>query len=145
MRKPRATFYGGSTDMKKLILLAPLALIAACSQSQPAPEPSATASAAADVPMATDNMPISGTYTATSADVSRTLTQTVNADGTVTTVEGDKTTNGTWTSTGPGNFCITNEGDSEPSCYAESISDSGEWTAVNVKDDKDSWSIKRTG
>ena len=100
-----------------------MALIAACSQSQPAPEPSATASAAADVPMATDNMPISGTYTATSADGSRTLTQTVNADGTVTTVEGD----------------------SEPSCYAESISDSGEWTAVNVKDDKDSWSIKRTG
>lgn len=131
--------------MKKILILSLAGAMAACSQSQPTPQATETTTAApaANVPLATDNKPITGTYEVDQADGSRKLTQTVNADGTMETVEGDKTTKGTWTSTGPGNFCMTNEGDSEPTCYSESITDSGTWIANNVKDDNDSWLIKR--
>lgn len=130
--------------MKRLLILSLAGAMAACSQSQPTPQATeTTAPPAANVPLATDNKPITGTYEVSQADGSRKLTRTVKADGTVETVEGDKTTDGTWTSTGPGNLCITNKGDSEPTCYTEQITDNGIWIANNVKDDNDSWLIKR--
>lgn len=129
--------------MKKLILLAPLALIAACSQSEPAPEPTEEAAPAETAVMAIDGMPLAGVYEVTSADGATVLTETVNADGTVSTVEGGETRTGTWTSTGPDNYCVTYEGDAEPSCYAEAMSADGVWSAVNVNDAEDAWTVKR--
>jgi len=131
--------------MRKLILLAPLALMAACSQSEPAPEPTEEAPPAETAVLAIDGMPLTGTYEVTSADGATVLRETVNADGTVVVVEGDETTNGTWTSTGPDNYCITYEGDAEPTCYAETLSEDGVWSAVNVQDPEEVWTVKRVG
>lgn len=129
--------------MKKLMLIAPIALMAACSQSEPAPEATEEAAPAETAVMAIDGKPAAGTYEVTSADGETVLNETVNPDGTVVVVNGDETTNGTWTSTGPGNFCATMEGETEPSCYVETISEDGVWHAVNEKDPEDAWTVKR--
>ena len=130
--------------MKRYLIMALAGCALAACQQAPAPKASETsATPAANVPLATDNKPVTGTYEVSQADGSRKLTQTINADGTMTTVEDGKTTKGTWTSTGPGNFCMTNEGDPAPTCYNEMITDSGLWIANNTHDDNDSWTIKR--
>ena len=53
------------------------------------------------------------------------------------------TTRGTWSSTGPGNWCVTEEGGTEPTCYVESISEDGVYTSVNEKDPADTATVKR--
>jgi hypothetical protein len=131
--------------MKKLVLIAAVAAVSACNNNaaEPAAEPSAeVAPVAADTSLATDGMPNAGTYEITLPD-GKVATQTVNADGTFSSVKDGKTTTGTWTSTGPGNFCETEEGKTEPSCYAETISADGVWTSTNVKDPKDHSTVKR--
>ena len=131
--------------MKKLVLIAAVAALSACNNnaSEPAAAPTAEATTvAADSSLATDGMPNVGTFEVTTAD-GKVVTQTVNADGTTVSVKDGKTTKGTWTSTGPGNFCETDEGKTEPSCYAETISADKVWTSVNVKDPKDSSTVKR--
>ena len=95
--------------MKKLVLTAAVAAVSACNNNaaEPAAEPSAeVAPVAADTSLATDGMPNAGTYEITLPD-GKVATQTVNADGTFSSVKDGKTTTGTWTSTGPGNFCDT--------------------------------------
>lgn len=136
--------------MKKLILVATVAALAACSGKAPEPVANDAAAATMDAPadtaaaaqLALDGKLAVGTYTATSPD-GRVLNQTVTADGKVVTVEGDKTTNGTWTSSKPEEFCITNEGEAKPTCYAESMDATRGWIATNVADPKDVWVIKR--
>jgi hypothetical protein len=136
----------GESWMKKLVLIAAVAALSACNNTaaEPAAQPSAEAATtvAVDTSLATDGMPNAGTYEVITAD-GKVLTQTVNADGTFTSVKDGKTTKGTWTSTGPGNFCETEEGKTEPSCYAETISADKVWTSVNVKDPKDHSTVKR--
>jgi len=131
--------------MKKLVLIAALAALSACNNnaSEPAAQPSAkVATVAANTSLATDGMPNVGIYEVTLPD-GKVVTQTVNADGTFASVKDGKTTKGTWTSTGPGNFCETEEGKTEPSCYAETISADKVWTSINVKDPKDHSTVKR--
>lgn len=138
--------------MKRLILLAammPPALLAACSQEAATPEATEEAipaeAAVADVGggLAIDGKPNAGSYEITSADGTTVMTQTVNADGTLTSVNGDETSKATWTSTGPGNWCVTEEGQSETKCYVETISDDGVYTSTNEADPTDSWTVKR--
>ena len=137
--------------MKKLFLLAALspAFLAGCSQEADAPEateaaaPAEAAVAEVEGGLAIDGKPNVGSYEVTSADGARVVTQTVNADGTLTTVEGDQTSKGTWTSTGPGNWCVTDEGSTEAKCYVEAISADGVYTSTNEADPKDSWTVKR--
>lgn len=141
--------------MKKLALIAGVALLASCGSKEPAPEAAATAdatmpmdagsaSAAPDaVAMEIDGKPMAGTFDITSGDGKRTMKQTVNDDGSVTSVMDGKTVKGTWTSTGPGKFCITNEGEKEPSCYTETMNPDGTMKTVNDKNPKDEWMVKR--
>ena len=135
---------------KGFTLLAAVAALSACSQpagTTPAATdtateaPSATASTA-PVAMEIDGKPMAGTFDIASADGKRKVTQTVNADGTVATMSDGKTVKGTWTSTGPGHFCITNEGEPE-SCYTETLEADGTMKSVNDKDPKEVWMIKR--
>lgn len=128
--------------MRRLVLLAPLALLAACSQSEPAPEPTEEAPPAESVVMAADGKPATGIFEVTSADGRMVTTQTVDADGTLTTVEADLTRTGTWTSTGPGNFCVDMAGDEKPTCYREEVRD-GVYSSVNEENPQDAWTVKR--
>jgi hypothetical protein len=127
------------------ILLAATAFVAACSgtDAEPAPEPSETAEAEVVVGgLAVDGKPNVGSYEITSVADGTVITQTVNADGTLTQQQGDQTATGTWTSNGPGNWCITAEGEAQPKCYEETIV--GEvYTSTNVDDPADSWTVKR--
>lgn len=128
--------------MKKIIALAALAALSACAKpAEEAPAPAETAEATAEVPggMAIDGKPNAGVFDVTHADGSKSTT-TVSADGTFSVVAGDKTTKGTWTSTGPGNYCETVDG--ETNCYKEEIID-GVYTSTNVKDPKDISTVKR--
>jgi len=141
--------------MKRLILLAailPPTLLAACSQEAEAPEATEATEAAAPAEatvaeveggLAIDGKPNVGSYEVTSPDGTRVVIQTVNADGTLTAVEGDKTSEGTWTSTGPGNWCVTDAGATEAKCYVETISADGVYTSTNEADPADSWTVKR--
>ncbi len=131
--------------MKKLILIAGIATLAACSKPEPAPEAPVEAAAPATAQMEIDGKPMTGTFDISSADGKQTMVQTVNEDGTVVSVEGDKTTNGTWTSTGPGNFCITNEGEAQASCYTTTVAEDGVMTSTNDADSADVWTVKRVG
>ena len=131
--------------MRKFLSIAAFAALSACNNNaaEPAAEPTTeAATVAVDTSLATDGMPNVGTYEITGPD-GKLVTQTVNADGTYVSVKDGKTTKGTWTSTGPGNFCDTEEGKTEPSCYAEAIDADKVWTSINVKDPKDKSTIKR--
>ena len=129
--------------MKRIILVAPLALIVACSQQQPAPEPSEEATtAAADMGLEVDGKPNVGTYEVTETDGS-VGTYVAAADGTYTYTNGDTVAKGTWSSDAPGKWCNTEEGAEAPTCYTESIDANGVWTSVNDADAKDTSTIKR--
>jgi hypothetical protein len=128
------------------ILFAATTIVAGCSdtESEPAPEP--TESAVAEVVvggLAIDGKPNVGTYDITSAD-GTVINQTVNPDGTLIQVQGDETLTGTWTSSGPGNWCIKADGATEEKCYIETISEDGVYTSTNVADPSDSWTVQRT-
>ena len=129
--------------MKKLILMAPLALIVACSQEQPAPEATEEATtAAADMGLEVDGKPNVGTYEITQAD-GQVGTYVAAADGTFTYTLGDTVTKGTWSSESPGHWCDTAEGDEAPTCYTETIDENGVWTSVNNDDPSDTSTVKR--
>ncbi len=140
--------------MKHLLLVAALAgALAACDNvaeesddigptAQPAVAGSAGPDAETDQLLAADGKPAAGIFEVTSADGKMVLTQTVRADGTLTTVEADKTREGTWTSTGPGNFCVAMQGEGAPTCYDEEFS-GGVYRSVNKTDARDAWTLKR--
>ena len=132
--------------MRKLIAVAFLAgALAACGDAAEEADDTATeeAAPAETAALALDGGPFAGVYEVTSADGATVMTETVNADGTVTNVMGEETRTGTWTSTGPDNYCATYEGDTEASCYTETMSADGVWSAVNVNDPEDAWTVKR--
>lgn len=109
--------------MKKLALLAGVALLASCGSEAPAPE--ATATADTTMPMdagATPAVAVAatpGSYDVTGPDGTKTV-DTLMADGTyVTRDTGDKVVDkGAWTSK-DGKTCFTPEGKTE-TCYSES-------------------------
>jgi hypothetical protein len=130
--------------MKKIAFIALFAL-SACSQAEePAPEETATEAAA---PTAADGGAVAGVYEVTGPD-GTVLTQTVNADGTVTSDNAaGETTAGTDTGGGGGEpYCLTQpnaEGAQEPACYVEAIGEDGVWTPTNQDDPEDVWTVVR--
>ena len=107
--------------MKKLALIAGLALLASCGSKEPAPE--ATASADATMPMDAAASPAAvaaapGSYDVTGPDGTKTV-DTLMADGTfVSRDASDKVIDkGTWRSS-DGKTCFTSEGKTEL-CYTE--------------------------
>jgi len=127
--------------MKKLLLIAPLALIAACSQSEPAPEPTEEAAPAADLGLEVDGKPNVGTYEVTEADGS-VGTYVAAPDGTYTYTKGEEVITGTWASSAPGKWCETPEGEAEM-CFTESIDENGVWSSVLDSDPTQVATIKR--
>jgi hypothetical protein len=132
--------------MKRLIAAALLAgALAGCdnvAEEADDTAPTATASAAPQAPLAVDGKPVAGVFEVTSADGRMVITQTINADGTLTTVEADETRPGRWTSTGPGNLCVTMDGQDAPTCYKETVTD-GVYSSVNEANARDAWTVKR--
>lgn len=131
--------------MRKTVMFAALAVLAAtaaCKKSEPVAEPTAAASAAAsEVPggLAIDGQPNAGVFEATGPDGKK-WTTTTFADGTTIIVKDGKTLKGTWTSTGPGNYCETVDG--KTTCFKEELIN-GVYTSTNEADPKDKSTIKR--
>jgi hypothetical protein len=103
--------------MKRFVLLASIALVAACSQKEDAAAPEATASES--MPMDAGATPaagggIPGTYDVTRPDGSK-LVATLNPDGTYQRDFGDKVEKGTWEARG-NQTCFDPEGDAAESC-----------------------------
>lgn len=121
--------------MKKITVLAALAVISACSQSEPAPEPEATTeAAAAEEIMGADGGPPYGNFRVTRAD-GTVMMEEVRADGTWTATAPDGTvTNGTWVQK-PGEYCTTGDAeDAEEECFAETIDENGVWVSTDPSD-----------
>lgn len=118
--------------MKKIILVASIAVLAACSQAEQAADTDAVEETAdaAEV-AAADGGPAYGTFKVTLADGS-VLTDEVHEDGTFTATLPDGTTeSGTWVQK-PGEYCTTSseEGASER-CHKEWIDESGAWVSTD--------------
>jgi len=133
--------------MRLNILCLALSLVA-CSQAEQEPTEQADQVAPADSSanlsqVAFDGGPNVGVFKAISKE-GVVLTQTASADGKIVSVDGDgNSVNGTYTM-GDGRFCITNEGEDGPSCFTYSdLKDDGSWTATNVDDPTDSWTVSR--
>ena len=124
--------------MKKLVLVAALAALAACSKQDPAPVADATEAAAATPAAATaptvaaDGKPSVGTYKVTSAD-GKVVTEEDKADGTyVDTQDGKVIETGKWEQKGPGTFCNTkDEPGAKQRCNTEKVDEKSVWTSVN--------------
>ncbi|ANY20034.1 hypothetical protein A6F68_01519 [Tsuneonella dongtanensis] len=124
--------------MKRLIAMAAVAALAAC--SQPAPEADAEADAAAaeaaapaeTTTMAADGKPSTGKYEVTMADGTK-HTVDVMPDGTykVTGADGAAIDSGKWVQKSPEQYCETSdkEGSNEV-CYTEKF-ENGVYTSLN--------------
>lgn len=124
--------------MKRIILVAGLAGIAACSQPAPAPEPTEAASAeaapaAAAETLAADGKPSHGKFTVTRKD-GTVYTAEVKPDGTyvTTAADGKVTDTGKWEQKSPEQYCETSDKEgSKQKCYAEKVDDKGVYTSTD--------------
>ena len=123
--------------MKKIVLVAALATLAACSKPDAAPAADATEQAAAIVApaaqtLAADGKPSTGTFKITTAD-GKVYTEEDKPDGTyVETQDGKVTETGKWVQKSPEQFCTTkDEAGAKERCGTEKVDDKGVWTSVN--------------
>jgi len=133
--------------MKRLAFAVVFAL-AACSGVENAPEPiieedASTSETDALTSITFDGGPLVGTFEATSNE-GVVLIQALAEDGTVTTTDEDgNVVSGTYTGSAD-QFCFSNEGDSEASCFAYGdLGEDGSWTATNEADANEVWAIRR--
>ena len=123
--------------MKKFILLAAVAALAACSKPAPAPEAvtseTAAATTAAAASVAADGKPSVGKFKITDKD-GKVYMEEDKADGTyVGTVDGKVVETGRWSQANPNTFCYTkDEKDSKEVCNEEAVTN-GVWTSRNAK------------
>lgn len=121
--------------MKKIILVAALATVAACNQADTTAEPAATEEAA-DAAVATtaaDGGPSTGTFKVTLQDGSE-ITAEVKLDGTysVTDASGAVTDTGKWEQKSPELYCETSDKEgSTQVCYEEKVDENGVYTSKN--------------
>jgi hypothetical protein len=119
--------------MKKIMLLAALATLGACSKSEPAPAPEATPAAAtpAEVMAADGKSPV-GKFQITTAD-GKVINEELTADGKYAdTVDGKVVETGTWTQKAPETFCYTNDkAGSKEICNTEGVDDKGVWKTTS--------------
>ena len=136
--------------MKKIVLVATLATLAACSKPDAAPVADATEQAAAIAApagqtVAADGKPSVGTYKVTTAD-GKVFMEEDKADGTyVQTQDGKVTETGKWVQKAPETFCTTkDEAGAKERCGTEKVDDKGVWTSVNP-DGKTATVVRVTG
>ena len=123
--------------MKKIVLVAALATLAACSKPDAAPVADATEQAAAIAApagqtVAADGKPSTGTFTVTTAD-GKVYTEEVKADGTYSEMlDGKVTETGKWEQKSPEIYCTTkDEAGAKTRCGTEKVDNKGVWTSVN--------------
>ena len=123
--------------MKKIVFVAALATLAACSKPEAAPTADATEQAAAIAApaaqtVAADGKPSTGTYKITTAD-GKVYMEEDKPDGTyVETQDGKVTETGKWVQKSPEQFCTTkDEAGAKERCGTEKVDDKGVWTSVN--------------
>jgi hypothetical protein len=120
--------------MKRLIIVAAVAALAGCSQSEtaPAPEPAAEATEAAVAqPLAADGKPSVGMYKVTTSE-GEVFTEDVKADGTYvqTDKDGKVIETGKWVQKSPTEYCTTkDEAGAVEKCNVEGIDAAGVWTS----------------
>ena len=119
--------------MKKYVLMASLAAVAACSQAETAPEAEATEEVAeAAQPLALDGLATPGTYKITleNGDV---IMEEVSADGSYSATNPDGSIEtGTWEQPSPDVFCSTSDEEgAAQECSDEKYGDNGEWLSTN--------------
>ena len=118
--------------MKRIIAIAALAALAAC--SKPAEEPAAPAEATAEaVPaetLAADGKPSHGTFTVTKKD-GKVHTADVKPDGTyAVTVDGKVVETGKWEQKSPEQYCETADKEgAKQKCFEEKVDDKGVYTS----------------
>jgi hypothetical protein len=123
--------------MKRIIAIAALAAVSAC--SQPAPEPEATEEAAAEPAVAAaaetvaaDGKSSTGTFKVTTAD-GKVFMEEVKPDGTyVQTQDGKVVETGKWVQKSPSQYCYTkDEEGAKEECNTEQVDAKGVWTSVD--------------
>ena len=128
--------------MRKLVLVAALATLAACSKQDAAPVAEATEAAATEAAaampavatVAADGKPSTGTFKVTDAD-GKVFMEVVKADGTTTSTQDGKVVEiGKWEQKAPETYCYTkDEKDAKQECSTEKVDEKGVWTSVNPK------------
>ena len=123
--------------MKRIIAIAALATVSACSQPAPAPEATEEAAAEPAVPaagesVAADGKSSVGTFKVTTSD-GKVLMEEVKADGTyVQTIDGKIVQTGKWVQKSPSQYCSTkDEPDATEECNTEQVDANGVWTSVD--------------
>ncbi|MCB2082986.1 MAG: hypothetical protein H6920_04205 [Sphingomonadaceae bacterium] len=127
--------------MKKLILMAGCAALAACSGAKEDAAPEGDAAATTAEAPAEDSM--AGTYEATAAD-GTVITTTIDAEGNyVDTVDGKQTGSGTVAVAKNGQTCFnSSEAGAAPECWTDGEkAEDGSWTATN--DDGESVTVRK--
>ena len=127
--------------MKRIILVAALASVAAC--SKPAPTPEATSEAPMEAsaeassaptaePVAADGKSSVGTFKVTTEK--GVFMEEDKADGTYTsTQDGKVVETGKWVQKSPSEFCYTkDEKDAKEVCNTEQVDDKGVWTSKDA-------------
>lgn len=125
--------------MKKIVLVAALATLAAC-QQEPAPAPEATTEAAATPdaaagPLAADGKSSVGLYEVTTSE-GVVFREDVKADGTYvqTDKDGKVVETGKWEQKSPTQYCTTkDEEGAVQKCNTEGIDAAGVWTSTNAE------------
>ena len=123
--------------MKKIMIVAAVASLAACSPAETTDE-TATPTETAEVAVATtaaDGGPSVGMYKVTAAD-GKVSMEDIRADGTYTsTSEGEEPKTGKWEQKAPESFCSTpDEEGAVQKCYAEAVDEKGVWTSTDPDD-----------
>ena len=120
--------------MKKIVAVAALAIVTACSQAETEAEAEPTEEAVVEeaAVMAADGQPPAGTYTVTDAEGVE-YTEVLLEDGTYTSTGPDGTVeSGTWVQKSPDTYCYTPEGEEER-CNTETIDENGVWTSTDTE------------
>lgn len=126
--------------MKKIIVIAALVAVSACSKPEPAAAPEATEAAVAPAAatMAADGKPSTGTFKITTAD-GETIMEEIKADGTyVDTQDGKVVETGKWEQKSPAQYCWTKDEEGAKQVCADEKVENGVYTSYNPETKKTS-------
>ncbi len=125
--------------MKKILIAAACASLAACSPAETTDEAAAPAETAEVVAESTaaDGGPSYGMFKVTQADGTVSM-EDVREDGTYTTTsEGQEPRTGKWEQASPDSFCSTADTEGAvQKCYTETVDENGVWTSTDPDDGK---------